>query len=349
MEDLLRFLLRPTIALLLSPLGLVLISATRLLIVADDRPVTATAIASSGGYFNTLLGTLIPLVPIFIPYVALVFLFFRRFLISAIAFLAAAFISPAQIHTTKPLTSYTGTDMWHAMLNWINMHTLETSALAFVLFWVLISWLRNNWSQYEWFSLFWIIGAAVILLPIITPIYPVPRAVSFYVATLRQPWLAPEKITLISGQVDYGYTLTTNDNWFEVLTAGSRTIRYIPASEVASRVVCQQTEVSFSPLIPLPVTTSAQISSCLDRDGPPPPPVGTPIPRTGPVSYLSHGESLNVISSSTHVSPEAILSETNAYQHQRLSVALRLYEICGNWNAPTPYGQRFWYYPPTIP
>lgn len=111
MEDLLRTLLRPTIALLLSPLGLVLISATRLLIVADDRPSTAIAIASSGGYVNTLLGTLIPILPIFIPYIALIFLFFRRFLLSAVSFLAAAFISPAQIHTTRPLASYTRTDI----------------------------------------------------------------------------------------------------------------------------------------------------------------------------------------------------------------------------------------------
>jgi hypothetical protein len=256
MQGLLQSLLRPTIALLLSPLGLVLVSATRLLIVSDDRPVTATAIASSGGYINTLLGTLIPLVPIFIPYLALVFLLFRRFLISAIAFLAAAFVSPAQIHTTKPLASYTRTDVKHAILNWIDIHTLATVALVFLLFWIFISWLRSSWSQYELFSLFWVIGSIIIILPIITPIYPVPRALSFYLATLRQPWLAEEKITLISGQVDYGYTLTTSDDWFQVLTAGSRTIRYIPASEVASQGYCLASE----PGVPAKSTTDRYFS-----------------------------------------------------------------------------------------
>ena len=288
------------------------------------------------------------MIPIFIPYVALVFLFFRRFLISAIAFLAAAFISPAQIHASRRVTPYTATDLWHAVLNWVNSNALVIIAGAFVLCWIFVSWIRGRWGQYQLFSVAWIIGAAVILIPIIAPIYPIPNAVSFYVAELRQPWLPEEKITLTTGQVDYGYTLTTNNNWFEILTAGSRTIRYIPARYVGGRDVCQQTE-SFSPLIPLPRTTYVSPTFCLNRDGPSPPIIGAPVPRTRPVSYLSHGESLNVISSSTHVAPEAILSETNAYQHQRLSFALHKYEACMNWNAPTPYGQHFWYYPPTIP
>jgi hypothetical protein len=183
----------------------------------------------------------------------------------------------------------------------------------------------------------------------ITPVYPFPNAWSFYVAELRQPWLPSEKIILKSGQVDYGYTLRTSGGWFEILTAGSRTIRYIPAGEVGSRVVCQQSEVAFSPLIPLPNSAPAEVVACPSKDGPPPPVAGTPIPRLRARSYLSHGESLNVISSSTHVPPNQIISETNAYQHQRLSRALRKYEVTGNWDAPTPCGQHFWYYPPTTP
>ena len=216
-----------------------------------------------------------------------------------------------------------------------------------MLFWIFVSWLRDRWAQYQWFSLFWIVGSAAFLLPIVAPIYPFPSALSFYVMELRQPWLPSEKITLMSGQVDYGYTLRTDSAWFEILTAGSRTIRYIPARDVSSRVVCQQTEVPFSPLISLPITAPAPVIRCPASDGPPPPIVGAPIPRIRAVSYLSHGESLNVISSSTRVPPDEILSETNAYQHQRLSAALREYEDSRNWNAPTPYGQHFWYYPPT--
>ena len=88
---------RRSISLLLSPVGLLLISAGRLIIVANFNTTTAVTIASSGGFVNTLLGSVIPLVPLFIPYLALLLLLFRRFLLSVMAFAFAAFISPTAI------------------------------------------------------------------------------------------------------------------------------------------------------------------------------------------------------------------------------------------------------------
>ena len=85
---------RRAVALLLSPLGLVIISVGRLLIISDYNTTTATAVASSTGYVNTLLGTLIPLVPAFIPYIALLLLLLRQFVLSIIAFAFTAFIAP---------------------------------------------------------------------------------------------------------------------------------------------------------------------------------------------------------------------------------------------------------------
>ena len=41
------------------------------------------------------------------------------------------------------------------------------------------------------------------------------------------------------------------------------------------------------------------------------------------------------------------LLSTNAHQHQRLSSSLRAYEKRADWNARTPAGQHFWYYPPS--
>ncbi len=81
----------------MSPVGLLLISVVRLLIVSDYNPVTASAIVSSGGYFDTLLGTIIPLVPIFIPYLALLLLFFNRVVPAILTLLATAFMSPVVI------------------------------------------------------------------------------------------------------------------------------------------------------------------------------------------------------------------------------------------------------------
>ncbi|MBO0784268.1 MAG: hypothetical protein J2P37_36150, partial [Ktedonobacteraceae bacterium] len=88
---------RKSIALILSPFGIILIAAARLIIVANFNTTTAVTIASSGGFVNTLLGTLIPMVPVFIPYLALTLLLFRRFLLSIMTFVFAAFISPTSL------------------------------------------------------------------------------------------------------------------------------------------------------------------------------------------------------------------------------------------------------------
>src|SRR6266568_3646655 len=86
-----------TIALIASPIGLLVVSVIRLLIVADYNPATASAIVSSGGYVDTLLGTIIPLVPIFTPYLALLLLFFNRVIPGLLTLLAAAFMSPVAL------------------------------------------------------------------------------------------------------------------------------------------------------------------------------------------------------------------------------------------------------------
>lgn len=93
-----------SIALLLSPLGLLLLSATRLLIVSDYNATTATTIAASGGYINTLLGSIIPLIPIYIPFVALLLLLFRQFFLSIVAFVFTAFIAPTPL--SLPVTRH---------------------------------------------------------------------------------------------------------------------------------------------------------------------------------------------------------------------------------------------------
>src|SRR5437879_6278988 len=65
-----------TIALLLSPAGIILIAVIRLLIISNYNVTTALAIASTGGYINTLFGTVLPMVPVLLPYLALVLLLF---------------------------------------------------------------------------------------------------------------------------------------------------------------------------------------------------------------------------------------------------------------------------------
>src|SRR5215831_3610813 len=88
---------RQAIALIGGPVGVLLISAARLIVVANFNTTTAVTIASSGGFVNTLLGTVIPLVPIFMPYLALLLLLLKRFLLSIMAFVFAAFITPTAV------------------------------------------------------------------------------------------------------------------------------------------------------------------------------------------------------------------------------------------------------------
>src|SRR5215470_2518605 len=86
-----------TIALLVSPVGLVFISVSRLLIISNYNPVTASAVASSSGYVDTLLGTVIPLIPLLLPYLALLLLFFGRVALGLLALVAVAFVSPMTV------------------------------------------------------------------------------------------------------------------------------------------------------------------------------------------------------------------------------------------------------------
>ena len=86
-----------SIALILSPIGLLLISAGRLIIVSNYNTTTAVTIAASGGYVSTLLGSVIPLVAIFAPYMALILLLLKRFLLSVMLFVFAAFITPSPL------------------------------------------------------------------------------------------------------------------------------------------------------------------------------------------------------------------------------------------------------------
>src|SRR5262249_43266539 len=113
-----------TLALLLSPVGVLLLAATRLMIVSDYNGNTALAILHSGGYVNTLLGTIIPLMPILMPYIALLLLLLDQMIASLLAFLAALLISPVPV-TRKVALSIARHDWhlafgrggpWHALL-----------------------------------------------------------------------------------------------------------------------------------------------------------------------------------------------------------------------------------------
>jgi hypothetical protein len=386
-----------------------LLSATRLLVISDYNTTTATTVASSGGYINTLLGSIIPLVPVFIPYVALLLLLFQRFILSAIAFVSAAFIAPTPL--TLPVTLPLARADEHYIAALVTGNKLITVLLAVVL--VGAAWTYHR----SFFEALGTLGAVIValallstvsirdlslpqrlrlaatgdlrviaavlgdlpraallglliiplvlnyynsfpgsgalvstvavvttlaLLPYIWYIYPIPHHSGYYAAVLHEPWLPAEKVTLSTGRVYYGYVLSSDTAWFTLLLANSRTIRYVPADDVIGQKLCQpklqDQPAQNPPLIALLYTPPAHISQCPDRDI-----------ATTRISILSHGQSLRAISLAVHIPPKKIISTTNDYQHQKLSAALRTYENLHNWNAPTPVGQHFWYYPRVRP
>lgn len=415
---------RRSIALILSPVGLLLISAARLIIVSNFNTTTAVTIASSGGFVNTLLGTVIPLVPIFMPYLALLLLLFRRFLLSVMTFVFAAFISPTSITFSEGF--HLADAGWNRIVTavanyriiaivivlailvalWVynrsfveglstvivmvttltlliavpnfyeslplrlassNEHRLITRAsagaygfsgpwmlaLLAILVIVIVIFVATRTSSGLFDSFSWLatgvvaVIATIAFFPYIHFIYPVPQNRGYYAETTHAMWLPAEQIKLNTGLAYYGYVLSSGGGWFKVLLVNSRVIAYLAARDVVGRSVCQPRTPSQSglyppkpqpPLVPWLYHPPRPLPPCERRDE---------IALITP--FLSKGESLSEISRILHVQPERIIAITNAYQHGLLSVALRTYECKHDWNAPTPAGQHFWYYPHTVP
>jgi hypothetical protein len=402
-----------TIAVILSPIGVLLLSAARLIVVSNYNTTTAITVASSGGYINTLLGSIIPLVPVFAPYLALALLLFKRFFLGILTLVFAALITPTRISATD-LVSLAKAD-WSQLVTLAAPFSSDQLAIVLVLaivaiFWfyhrsfieaasivavmivsfallmfttfnmhlstpvmlhlasagehknerIVLNWGSDNlllaiivlvavvwviWLYYRSFpgALTTIVAIASIiaLYPYISNIYPVPRQGNYYVDVLHQLWLPAEKIVVSPDRIYYGYILSSNGGWDTVLLT-NRTISYLPADSVVHRSVCQPSNTpappAYPPLVPI-----------LYSQPPPTPACASSSTSTTFTFVRSHGQSLREIAEAVHRSPWTIISVTNAHEHEELSAALRAYERARDWNAPTPIGQRFWYYPRITP
>lgn len=223
-----------TIALLLSPAGLLLIAVGRLLIISNYNTATATAIVSSGGYIDTVLGTVIPLIPLVLPYVALILLFLNRVILGILCLLATAFVSPMAV--TRPGARRLVTDDWQRLVH--NVPVDVVMAVVAVPFTVLLVGELFGLG----FSVFIKTVATVmsiLLIPVVIRLYPFPVSRSYYTELVRQPWLGAQTITLSSGQSFTGYTLSADGNWIVILKDDNRMIYYYRPSDVAALTVCQ--------------------------------------------------------------------------------------------------------------
>ena len=273
-----------TIALLLSPAGLLFIAVARLLIVSNYNSVTASAIVSSGGYVDTLLGTTIPLVPIVLPYLALVLLFFNRVIPGVLALLAVAFISPTTL-SRSALESLVDRD-WHQIAHASVIALIGMGLLAVVFFFLLLFDLAGLNFNVLMRSIATV--ASIALIPTVALLYPLPFTNTYYAQLVRQPWLPAETVTLSSGQKIIGYSLSDDGTWIEVLINDNRTIHYYLTTDVAGRQICQIGQAtSMHPLITLTPATSVAASTPIcpassAAPSVPDPPSNPPISVGGP-------------------------------------------------------------------
>jgi hypothetical protein len=245
-----------TIALLLSPVGILLISITRLLIISNYNATTASTVASSGGYVNTLLGTLIPIVPLLMPYFALIFLLFDRPGLAFLTLLATILTSPSAMSKSEIVTTIK--EDQHVYSNSGHLEILVALIILFFSAFAIELVVFDIHASIRTATL--IMGLA--LLPFVLLLYPLPIQSDFYAQQLRQPWLPAEVISQTSGQNIVGYVLSKSDGWFVVLQADNRDIYYLPAAQVANQEVCQLGPMSIErPIIDL-FSTPAIVPAC---------------------------------------------------------------------------------------
>jgi len=235
----------------------ILLAATRLMIVSDYNSNTALAILRSAGYVNTLLGSIIPLVPILMPWIALLLLWLNQVVASLLAFAAALLISPAAL-------------TWGAFLS-IAQHDLQAAhgggwdVLSFVLAAIAAILLLFELIGFGIRASALSVGlaATVAIVPVMFRLYPLPASDVFYTNLLTQPWLPAETITLTTHQSVTGYVLDSDQDWTEVLLAENRTVVQYHTSQVSSRDMCQIAVVaSERPLFPL-INTQSELPLCV--------------------------------------------------------------------------------------
>jgi uncharacterized protein (UPF0297 family) len=239
-----------------SPAAIILLSITRLLIVSNYQTTTAIAVASTSGAVTTLLGTLIPLVPVFLPYAAILLLVAAirywftlgantagRLLIgSGLCFAATFLVCP----TSKSLNEIR--ERGSAFIPTFRTALLILAAL--VILSMIVTGILSRGSDDPTLNVFsaflgtlglglgGLLVAFLVVLAIITfYAFPIPQEARRIPEVARKVWLPPERIGLNeANQTIVGYVLSTADDWFTILREADRTVVRIPSDDIKSRL-----------------------------------------------------------------------------------------------------------------
>jgi hypothetical protein len=260
---------RGLMTLALSPFIILLASGTRLILISNYDTTTATTMAASGGLGETLLGTVIPLLPPFLPALLVIFAIFRQWWCLAFAAVATALVSPAYIGVHEGLRaaysqfqdaiSHAWHWQWHHL--WQDSRLLIWCAALGAVFALWDNVLCGK-AKTAPISAIWVAVICALALLFIQQIYHVKTDPGTISETLRRPWLPMEKIDLKSGESHTGYVLSTDKEWFTVLDDNKRTIDYIRSSDILNRTVGPPPCNSLHPLIPLKSGSTTPVKPC---------------------------------------------------------------------------------------
>lgn len=257
-------------ALLLSPFVILVGAAARLIIVSNGDTTVATSIAAASGVTGSLLGTVIPLLPPYLPLLVLIFVLFRRLVLASVLAAAAVLVSPAYasagdgwifaISSIPKLFNHALHGEW-GLLQQEAPGVIACVILGILFaFWGISEVTRDATgvldtifaqARYVLFGL----ACGVICtfgLLFMLAVYRVPFNVDYASQIARRPWLPAEEIQTKSDEERVGYVISTADGWFLLMNESERSLEYIPADEVVSRVVCTPRSYSVeyrSPLI----------------------------------------------------------------------------------------------------
>ena len=257
-------------AVVVSSIIVSIISITRLLVVSNYQTPTAIALANSTGAVTTVTGTLVPLVPLFLPLatqllavcalVAIVSsseLRLSLLLATVIAFIATILVTP----TKKSFydISARSFEVIRAAGVWALIILFLISVLAIVIGLARIQAVHLITRS----TLFILLVAIIVAVPtFVTYSFPLPSEMKQIPDIIHRMWLPPERIGMSNGASNVGYVLNMDNNWSTILWDSDRSVAKIKTSNILSRTICRIGPPDGLPLAFLPASQLPKIEPC---------------------------------------------------------------------------------------
>lgn len=276
-------------AALLSPAVILFASATRLLLISNYDTTTATTIASAAGVVGTLLGTVVPLLPPYLPILTILLATARRWTLAGFAGCATVLLSPTYVDSPSggfklAFKSATNAVRLAERNDWFDIWKDFQFAVLFAILGGLLvilvpptgitlslsrspgGCLARLISRLVYCIIVALICAGIALL--VKTFYQVPFSVDLVSEIARRPWIPAEEIYVKLDAIPrVGYTLSSDEKWQIVLNESDRSIIYLRADDVVARTTCKPPSTYIEqpklPLLPLKRVQLKPVKTCM--------------------------------------------------------------------------------------